>query len=441
MKKLLITTAIISCCLTTLYTQPCLPEGITFSTQEEIDSFQINYPNCNEIEGDVTIEGNDIYNLNTLSVLTAIGGFLKIDNNFNLNSLNGLINIITIVGTLSIGSESSWGNDNITSLVGLDNLITIGGDLIIGCNQNLNSLIGLDNLSYVNGSMKLINNPNLKSLLGLGSITSIAGDLQIGEYNEWGNPNLTHLTGLENLTFIGGNIFLGWNETLLDLAGLTSLSFIGSELRIIYNPALTNLEGLESLITVDSNLILEMNENLESLNGIESLTSIGNDLNISYNNALISISGIENINPNTINHLIIAQNSSLSSCEVQSICDYIVNPNGNITIENNASGCNSPEEVEEACITNVHELNNENIFIISPNPISSTSIIEYTLLQSSPVILQILDLNSQVVISLIDEQQRGKQKIRLDGTELKPGVYFCVLKTNEGVQTMKMIKL
>jgi len=60
-----------------LTSQPCLPEGITFTTQAQIDSFQINYPNCTEIEGNIDIgdwEGTDIDNLNALSVLTSIGG-------------------------------------------------------------------------------------------------------------------------------------------------------------------------------------------------------------------------------------------------------------------------------------------------------------------------------------------------------------------------------
>jgi hypothetical protein len=56
--------------------QPCLPGGITFSTQEQINNFQTNYPNCTEIEGDVIIGGDDISNLNGLEVLSAVGGFL-----------------------------------------------------------------------------------------------------------------------------------------------------------------------------------------------------------------------------------------------------------------------------------------------------------------------------------------------------------------------------
>jgi hypothetical protein len=56
--------------------QSCLPEGITFNMQAQIDNFQVNYPNCTIIEGDVLIEGNDITNLDGLDVITAVYGNL-----------------------------------------------------------------------------------------------------------------------------------------------------------------------------------------------------------------------------------------------------------------------------------------------------------------------------------------------------------------------------
>jgi len=78
MKKLIFIILTIHCSLFILhsFSQPCLPQGITFNTQEQIDNFQINYPNCTEIEGDMIIEGDDITNLDGLNVLTAVGGFL-----------------------------------------------------------------------------------------------------------------------------------------------------------------------------------------------------------------------------------------------------------------------------------------------------------------------------------------------------------------------------
>ena len=57
----------------TAISQSCLPEGIIFTTQEQIDRFQTNYPNCTEIEGGVVISGDDITNLKGLCVLTKIG--------------------------------------------------------------------------------------------------------------------------------------------------------------------------------------------------------------------------------------------------------------------------------------------------------------------------------------------------------------------------------
>lgn len=43
-----------------------------------IDSFQIDHPGCTEIEKDLIISGNDIDNLDGLSVLTSILGDLYI---------------------------------------------------------------------------------------------------------------------------------------------------------------------------------------------------------------------------------------------------------------------------------------------------------------------------------------------------------------------------
>ena len=81
MKKLLLVT-LISFISFTATSQSCLPEGIVFTTQEQIDNFQTDNPGCTEIEGGVNIgtypPNTDITNLNGLNVLTSIGGDLKI---------------------------------------------------------------------------------------------------------------------------------------------------------------------------------------------------------------------------------------------------------------------------------------------------------------------------------------------------------------------------
>ena len=99
--------------------QGCLSEGISFYTQEQIDNFQINYPGCTEIEGDVMIYGSEITNLNGLNILTTIWGWFEIDA-ISLTSLTGLENLNAIGVGLSINSSS------LTSLSGLDNLYYSG---------------------------------------------------------------------------------------------------------------------------------------------------------------------------------------------------------------------------------------------------------------------------------------------------------------------------
>ena len=51
MKKLIFLIVAVAINYAAVFSQGCLPEGITFTTQEQIDNFQINYPGCTEIEG------------------------------------------------------------------------------------------------------------------------------------------------------------------------------------------------------------------------------------------------------------------------------------------------------------------------------------------------------------------------------------------------------
>jgi hypothetical protein len=76
-----------------------------------------------------------------------------------------------------------------------------------------------------------------------------------------------------------------------------------------------------------------------------------------------------------------------------------------------------------------------------PNPIINTTFIEYELKQPAKVQITIYNqLGKQ--FELIEKKQfAGKQRIVWDAKGLPSGVYFCVLKTEYGTQTMKMIKM
>ena len=148
MKRLIFLIIVSLLVQTKLLSQSCLPEGIVFTTQEQIDNFQTDNPDCTEIEGDVVIGGwpptENITNLNGLNVVTSIGGYLHIEHNLALVNLEGLDNLDSI---------GDWfvckGNISLINLTGLENLTHIEGGLWFYINSMIN-LTGLEGLSVIN---------------------------------------------------------------------------------------------------------------------------------------------------------------------------------------------------------------------------------------------------------------------------------------------------
>ncbi len=209
--------------------QNCLPEGITFSTQAQIDSFQVNYPGCSIIEGTVIINGNNITNLNGLSILTVIESDLGIEGNPELHNLSGLNNIIHVDGDLDIGD-----NEALTDLTGLENLINTGLDFSIEQNSNLLNLSGLGNLKTIGAELVILENDKISSLTGLDNISRIETAITIQ-----GNPQLTSLEGLNSLDSISGGLVITNNSLMESLAGLDSATIVNGPVNIQNNPLLS----------------------------------------------------------------------------------------------------------------------------------------------------------------------------------------------------------
>ncbi len=78
----------------------------------------------------------------------------------------------------------------------------------------------------------------------------------------------------------------------------------------------------------------------------------------------------------------------------------------------------------------------------SPNPFKSATAITYTLYQNTHITLNIYDINGRLVSALTNEiLPEGKHEVIFNGTDLPAGIYLCVLKTSDGIQTKKIIKL
>jgi len=224
---------------------------------------------------------------------------------------------------------------------------------------------------------------------------------------------------------------------------LSVLTSIGGYLKIESNNSLTILTGLENLITIGDYLKIggynQGNPFLTSLTGLESITTIGGFLEIRSNNALTSLTGIDNIAAGSITNLTILSNSSLSTCEVQSICDYLAAPNGTVYIGNNATGCNSQEEVEAAC---VYLSDGSTYYLkgcaIYPNPTSTIITIELPNISKPQknTFLTLHNLNGQALLS----RQITEPIINVDVFGLVSGVYFVRVVNDRTVMVGKVVK-
>jgi hypothetical protein len=296
--------------------QSCLPGGITFSTQAQIDSFQINYPGCTEIKGNIKILGDDIRNLNGLSVLTHAGGDIFIGDYWETNpllaSLSGLENLISIDSSLYICNNSiladltglnnldsvkgsfilGWyvaGNPLLSNILALSNLKYVGGDIYFMLNNSLRNLSGLEGLHAINSGLYILDNESLNQLTGLENITKVGGDLEI--YN---SDLLKDFSGLENIDSIGGNLALDDDDLLSNITALNGVRYVGGNLGITSNDILPNLYGLEGISVVGGSLEVSGNVLLPNLRGLKRLTSVGGHVYFDYT-GFTSLVGLNNL--------------------------------------------------------------------------------------------------------------------------------------------------
>ncbi len=272
----------------------CPTADLVLSTQLAIDTFSSAYPGCSNLPFGLTIDGdpdNAITNLNGLAQITAITGFLRIQNN-----------------------------------------------------STLPNLAGLDNLTSVGGFLRILSNTTLSTLGQLANLSSVGQDLTIGN-----NAALPDLDGLDNLTTIGQYLSVVSNAQLTDLDALLGLSSISTNITIESNPTLANLSGLQNITSLAGFISIRRCDALSDLTGLQNISSISGNLTISINNGLTSLSGLDNIDPSGINWMWIQSNPQLSDCTADAVCDYLSDPGNGASISSNTTGCNDRTQVETAC--------------------------------------------------------------------------------------------
>ena len=397
------------------------------------DNFQSDFPNCTEIEGDLCIdEGSGfIDNLLGLSVITSIGGELAIYHNQILTDLRGLESLTSVGGDLIIVF-----NESLKDLSGFNALASVEGYFWIQHNNTLDDLSALNKLTYIGLDLVIRNNSSLFSLTGLQNLSLIGRAVTIHN-----NNTLISLLGLDSLTSIGHSLSVFDNDSLISLSGLGALNSIGHDLYIDSNPRMLVLFGLNSLSTIEGDLSINNNNRLKNLNALNTLYTINGDLSIMNNDLLESLIGLDNIDAGSLENITVINNLTLSTCDVQSICNYLVSPIGEIEIHDNATGCNSQSEVEGACASFIENIDGNYSISISPNPFSISANFEYELKQPETVQLSVFNQLGQLIYQHSEDQARGTQQLQWKAEGQPDGLYFYRLQVGDAVANGKLVKV
>lgn len=433
------------------FTQTCFPDGINFTTQEQIDAFSVDYPGCSEILGYVTIGGvvnDDIFNLDGLNQIHSIGGYLDIRGNLALTSISGLQNLDTVGVDLFV-----FNNPVLESLAGLNNVSYVPERLYIAYNPALANFAGLENITHVGTYLAIIGNAGLLNLDALSHLTFIGTGLHVE-----GNSLLSNLNGLSNVNSFGEYITLLDNTSLANINGLANAGTTLTNLEIRNNIALTNIDALEHITTLTGFLTISGNNSLSNINGLSNLSQIGGDLRISansflsnlnglsnltsinghiqisYNNTLTSLTGLDNIDSETITELAIYNCSHLSGCEAQSICAFLEN-DGMAIISNNAFGCNTIDEVLNACQSvSVNEpAAFDHSIAIYPNPTSGVLQIIYPENEKANV-------KVRNALGALVQTHYTTGNSQIDISNLPNGLYFVEFQSGGNIATKRIIK-
>ena len=261
------------------------PNNITyFRTQKEIDDFKVNYPNCKNLNKDITIYGTT-------------------DNN-KIKNLEGLSNLETISNIEFFYFSSDLITNNYTSNISLldrfNSLQNINGSFFITENKSLTSISVPENLINIGNHLSIKNNNNLSLLNGFDSLENINGNFEISR-----NFNLENIPDFNKLKTIRQNLFFSSNA-IKTINGFNELVFLGGEFNLQSSPSLIEISGFNNLLELNNNFMVNGAQNLTSLVGFTQLKNINGDF---------FISSIATVNFNSFNNLINTKSLTITSAK------------------------------------------------------------------------------------------------------------------------------
>ncbi len=358
----------------------CLPDGLQISSQEDIDNFMLEYPNCKEILGTLDITDNafsfdGLYdNFNGLrniekcyailitnfkeSDLSAFKNIKELDDGLFINSCELLPTTKGFDNLESTGFLEIHGNPLLNDIEGFPSLKTANRVIYIERNDGLINITGLNALEESKGEIRFNNNYGLETVSGFNglktandiifdseinhvsgfqSLETIEGDLRFD------NSFIKTITGFDNLTKIRGALSFAYiQQTEFDISnGFSSIDSIGDvefesvyaleELNILNNlnyagsisigrnPILRTIGGFNNLKS--SIVYVGENPQLFEINGFSSLNNSAN-IRVSNNDLLRNFEGFENLNQ--LDFLSIFRNNELRDLDIFNNVDSMI---------------------------------------------------------------------------------------------------------------------
>lgn len=449
----------------------------------------------NTIGGSLIVsDNNSLHDLSGLDSLARIDGNLIIENNLNLQSIKAIENLSKIKSTLRISGNSIIDSISLTSLtdtissiditnnselhhIYIDgNLKSIEGPLRIDINPNLLALEGFSTLKNINNNLAILNNSELKIVSGFDSLVIIGGNLsfnscehieEIPSFNNLEKSNkidisieklnkidgfyklkdtvneikilrcdsLKSINGFNKVKHVKTRVLFGTTKDLISINGFNDLISM-RYLHLDYCPNLSIINAFESLEIIDSTFLVGGCNSLKNLDFVQSLKTVDEIIIRSATTSIITngiddIEGLSNIDVNYLTSLNISYCPNLSVCAYEPICRYLEESNTNYVIENNDLGCNSREEILEACeMVSTDNIMNSHITInLYPNPANRVITIDCS---KKIERVEIHKINGQKVKELIINSGQ------IDVSDLKNGLYLLTLSTNDGIYTKKV---
>lgn len=240
----------------------CPAGDIVLETQEEVDQFALDFPNCSHIDGNLTIKEWDVTNLSFLENITSVDG------NIIIHQTNAPA--IPLHNLEHVGGDLEINNNGYVEYLEFPKIESIERNLVINGSTNLLSISGFEMITSlhhlaISGNWYLTRMPEFNNLETLTEITQITE-----------NEHLEEIRGFNSLVCATG-IMIHGNDILKTIDGFHSLKKIEGSfggLTITVNYAIEDIKGFENLERV-SYLILNQNSGANTpINSVPSFPSL-----------------------------------------------------------------------------------------------------------------------------------------------------------------------